>query len=131
MQLYLASFTNRGTFSLGHTLTYTHNNIPLADTWNNDNPHHGKYVQHWLIMNHSSVSTSIPSSLQNIHIHIVTKRKMYIHTYACTYVACSYYPLYICICDRACKNQPREYRKITNLFRLCCIITYKLFVLTK
>ena len=31
-------------------------------------------------------------------------------------------------CDRACKNQPCERKKIADFFCLCSIITYQLFV---
>ena len=31
-------------------------------------------------------------------------------------------------CDRACKNQPCEYKTIANFFFICPIITYKLFI---
>ena len=34
-------------------------------------------------------------------------------------------------CDWAYDNQPCERRKIADFFRLCPIVTYKIFVLTK
>ena len=37
----------------------------------------------------------------------------------------------LCICDRACENQPCEHIKIACFFQLCSVVTYKSFVQIK
>ena len=34
------------------------------------------------------------------------------------------------ICDQVCKNQPSKHTKIASFFRLCCVITHVLVMVT-